>query len=136
MQMRYILVMCILLAGCAQPPTSDHLQQHHTDFRSGINVVTDYITNDERTFLIIEVDNREAKSIDVWMEQIHKAEGRESISRSRFYTGNQKTLSQTFRLQKVGPGISEMVAFEVFDLHTGKSLFKTPYLTFAKEEVQ
>lgn len=123
--LRAILVL-LLLSGCQQQSKAQktHLSQIENDFASGVNVVLDYVSDGDRTFIIVDVDNRQGKFVDLWLVQQSATIGQKTMSSRRFYTGNSTLTQKTFRVQMSEPGITETIYVEVFD-GKGLLLFET-----------
>lgn len=107
---------------------SVHLSQIQNDFASGVNVVLDYVSDGSRTFIIVDVDNRKGKFIDLWFVQNNKTIGQKTMSSRRFYTGNSTLTQKTFRVPISDSGVTETIYVEVFD-KSGALLFKTEPIT-------
>ena len=130
---RYRCYTCILavfvssLLGCAQPPPPKKTMkqsQIETNFASGINASVDFVADETRTFIVLDLTNTKKKMIDVWINQTYSSEGTEVKRRSRVYKGDVLALSKTVRTSRLEPGLTEIIIFEVFDTK-GKVIFKT-----------
>jgi len=119
-------VVALSMVACAPIPqdTTKELSTTTSDFGTGINAAVDYITDGDRTFVIIDLDNPNGRLVEVWLSQTYKSVGAESIRKRRIVTTNSRTQRQTIRASKLERGVIEIIQFEIFD-SKGNSLFKT-----------
>lgn len=112
-----LIAVMILSVGCAQQPISsiDQTTQIKNDFATGLGVMVDYVTDGERTFIILDVDNPNRKSLEIWFNQTYAGIGAETIRKRRLITSSNSQIQQTIRASKLEEGVKEIIVFEILD---------------------
>lgn len=132
-----ICLTVVFAGGCAPMPTDETKQISHfkNDFSSGLNVVVDYVSDSRRTFIVVDIENPEEKEIQAWLVQRNTKGGQWTASGKRFYMGNSKIETATFRVPLGELGTTETFIVEVFDSAGGLLMQTEPIINTFQTEV-
>ncbi|RKZ07817.1 hypothetical protein DRQ25_10595 [Candidatus Fermentibacteria bacterium] len=125
----YLLLIVVLLSGCAQQQQTVQLEVKDmvvfkSDFATGLNAGVEYVTDTEKTFITVTIENIRQLFLDIWISQAYSAEGLETIHRRRLCKTDDIFTKITIRADKLEKGVVESVKFQLYD-ENGKVLFVT-----------
>lgn len=122
----YIPLVSLILFGCQHNTmdTMTHIQDNKYDFATGVNAVVDYVSDGERTFVILNITNPKRTGLDIWLDQTYLSMGAETSRKKRLLTSSKSKIEKTIKAPVLEKGVKELIVFEIFD-REGNTLFKT-----------
>lgn len=130
-----ILIMGLLINGCAQPPPPKkyHASNYKSDFGSRLDVAVNYHLQPDSGIVVIDFANPRNKDVRLWLVQTTETDGQRIIAARRFYQGTKKKHQEVFRIPLPESGLSESFYVEVFDIKGALIMTSEPINPSPKE---
>ena len=105
----------MIMTSCAQRSSQvQHQAVMQNDLGSRLGVNVDYVADAIKAYVIIDINNPRQRDITAWFIQENKSDGEYIKRGSRYYTGNHKTMRNSFKVPLRAAGVVESLHVEVF----------------------